>query len=263
MWTGRRRGFAKSFAQIASLAIAAPSLFACNDTRSSSELLEPWADQVITLSPQGPRPGDHALVYTTNLEFVVVKKLDAPRKVCHAIPGEPGTATVRTAVLEENCVPQPDGSSRCETEGLPRTQDVETEVKVPGETQTLCEDESTMDMPRTSRVVAVIHPRHAGAALDPASVQELSLGIGANELLRQSIPEGELEPAFNRLKPEDRTLVAIKGAGARLSSVSFHLGDHFKPGDDILIDATVENSLGGGFSILGSPEAVPKFRSPL
>src|SRR5579884_3445663 len=82
------------------------ALSACDDGKSASDQLDPWVDKTITLAPQGPREGDHALLFTTNLEFVVVKKLAEPRTVCNTgSAGDGGTETVKTEVLEENCVP--------------------------------------------------------------------------------------------------------------------------------------------------------------
>jgi hypothetical protein len=229
------------------------ALAACDDPRSASEQIEPWVDKSITLAPQGARALDHALVFTTNLEFVVVKKLEEPRTVCNSSSEGGGTEMVQTEALGE------------------------TEVQLPGEPRTICEEQDTMDVPRVSRVTAIVRPKRAGAKLDPESVHELVLGFHAKDALREALATRDFELAshgreeipaerpatLERLHAEDDTLISMKASGLRLNQIKVQLGDgaRFQPGDEITIDAVVEQGLGGSTTTLGTPIAIPQFKS--
>jgi hypothetical protein len=219
-------------------------LAACEDPRSATEQLEPWLNKTVELAWQGPRPQDHALVFTTNLEFVVVKKLAEPRTVCSATSGNAGTATVETEVMGE------------------------TEVQVPGETQTICEEQNTMDVTRTSRVNVVLKPKRGAKKLDPSAVQEVVLGYHAKDALKEALATREQEPGeedtrlLEKITPSDDTVLALKAQGLKLTGLNVRLGDgtRFEPGDDIQIEATVEPA-STTLSTVGSPVALPQFKS--
>ncbi len=69
------RGYARVQLGLCLAALALAS--GCNDPRSASELFSPKVDKTVELSKQqSSRWGDGALVFTSNLEFVVVRKID-------------------------------------------------------------------------------------------------------------------------------------------------------------------------------------------
>ncbi|HUP56982.1 MAG TPA: hypothetical protein VM598_05970 [Bdellovibrionota bacterium] len=151
----------------------------CNDPRTASELLGPDVEKSFALSPQGTRWGDGALVFTTNLEFVVVRKIDV-----HGV-------------------------------------------------------EEQLDAPIASRVSAFVRFREGEP--EPGSVQEVVLGISG-----------------------DRIEVSLKAAGLRLSSLRVQAGpgERFRPGDELVIDAVVERTLGIQASMMSAAVSLPAFRTP-
>jgi hypothetical protein len=263
----KRSTLGSSIRWAAQASLIACALAGCDDGRSASDQLDPWVDKTITLAPQGPRERDQALVFTTNLEFVVVRKLDVPRTICRSSSGEGGTETVTTEVLEENCTPQPDGTSRCEETDTPKTREIETEVSVPGETQTICEEQKKMDVPRISRVTAIVKPSRAGARIDPGAVHEVVLGFHAKQVLREALAkddgQNERPPGLERLRADDDLLVSLKASGLKLTGLHVQLGDgsRFHPGDEITIEAVVDPALGFSWTTLGTKDSLPEFKS--
>jgi hypothetical protein len=250
--------------QIIFASLLAIALQSCDDGKTATEQLDPWVDKTVSLAPQGPREGDHALTFTTNLEFVVVKKLAEPRTVCNSSSRDGSTERVTTEVPDENCVPTPDGSARCEVTDTPKTQEIETEVQVPGETQTICAPENTIDAPRVSRVTAVVRPSKPGSQLDPGSVYEVVLGFHAKQALKEMlVDDEERPPSFEKLHIDDDLLVSLKASGYKLTSLRVRLGDgtRFRPGDEITIEALVDPVLGSSLSTLGTNAPLPEFKT--